>query len=255
VIACLERSNGQFLFLDPTDKQSAWYSSSDWLIGQKVHIIRRDSSRIDTIQPSPWYQNKIFTHSRIVFNTSENHWCLDGEISLKGDLAENLLESIKNRENIDQAKLLKDWLENNLAIISLKADMNRVSEDSLVISYFADASRCIVLSPVKQGIVFSMPALCMPHYELCDLSYEGDRYLWRIEQIDTWTLPENFSTNGFEQLQSTFGKGEWSVTGNTITRSYRCDFTRITVAQRDSLQMFFNERNRFANGVVWMQKL
>jgi hypothetical protein len=151
------------------------------------------------------------------------------------------------------AELLKKWLETSLALTPLTADIKSASEDSLVISYSADASRCIIWSPAN-GIAFSAPALCVPCHELGDLSYEGGRYLWRVEQTDTWVLPGKFGATGFTQLVSAFGSGSWTATDSIVTRSYCCDFSRIETPQRDSLKAFFDERSRFANGAVWSDR-
>lgn len=252
-IACVEKSNGLRLFFDPTDKYSTWHSSCDNLIGQKVFILRKDSSCTDIIQPEPLYQNKIFTLSRIFQDSANNRWQIAGEVALKGECAELCIRNIKTRATVGQSTILRNWLEDNLAITPLTTDSRVVSEDSLLISFSADASRCILQS-TAEGITLAVPAICTPGYEQCDLSYEGDRYLRRVEQTDCWIIPEKFRNADFIRLDSPYGTGDWSLKNGMITRSYRCDFTRIGTTQRDSLRTFFAQRNRFSNGIMWSQK-
>jgi hypothetical protein len=108
-------------------------------------------------------------------------------------------------------------------------------------------------SPVK-GLTFSIPALYTPYYDYCDLSYEGDRYLYKIEQWDTWSFPAEFTEYNLSELNTTFAKGTWSTVKNSVTRTYVCNFTYVDASERARLKQFFTERNTFARGIAWSKK-
>jgi hypothetical protein len=99
--------------------------------------------------------------------------------------------------------------------------------------------------------VLSIPSLYIPQKDLSDLAYEGDRYLWKCEQHDTWIIPSEFSDAGFTTLQSEYGRGEWTMTGTSIQREYSNGFIRVPFSERKSLEVFFTKRKEFAHGSVW----
>jgi len=114
----------------------------------------------------------------------------------------------------------------------------------------ADFSQCILTSPAK-GIIFSLPSIYTPDYEYGDLSYEGDRYLQKIDQTDTWIIPKGFGKYNFSNLTHLYGKGNWEKSTNLVTRKYSCKFSHIDASDRNELKNFFNERSSFERGIAW----
>jgi hypothetical protein len=253
VIVCVDRRNSLRLYLDPTNKFSTWQSSCNSLIGQKTLILRNGSSITDSIGPNEYYKNTITTFSRFIHASDDGQWLLSGEANLKGEIAERIFYAVKNSANRDPKDLLRDWMIYTLKITPAECAVRIFNYDSIVVTYTAAAGPCFMVTPQK-GVFLTLPSLHTPDYELCDLSNEGDRFLHRIEQNDTWTIPPEFTSPVTTDLNNAYGKGSWSIAGDQITRHYSTVFFHVDVVNKNELKAYIAERNKFARGVIWTQK-
>ena len=250
MITCVTKSNGQKLYLDATTKKSFYNTSYCEYLNNQVLVISENQSHLDIVKPLPDYQNRIVTNSEIIPSSYENGWLIKGKAQFTGEIAEIIYWDEKNRENLEKSKLVLNTLKNYLKIPAQKGVFSKLSPSEVIIDFVADFSQCILTSPAK-GIIFSLPSIYTPDYEYADLSYEGGRYLQKIEQTDTWIVPNGFSTYNFSNLTHQYGKGSWQKSKNTASRSYSCEFTHIESSERDNLKKFFNERSHFERGITW----
>lgn len=251
IITCVERKNGQRLYLDATTKNSNYKTSYFEYLNQILLVMKKDGSFIDTVHPGPEYQNKIITNSEIKRdNPTNGKWLIAGDIKLYGEVASDLFMELKDPDNTNKEKVLNNFLEYILQIKPDKTELKKVSHLEISIDYTADFSQCFLTSPVK-GLLFTRPSLYTPYYYYSDLSYEGNRYLSKVEQIDTWKIPKTFKKYNFTNLNNSYAKGTWNSTKNSVTRTYSCEFTHIDASERDKLKKFFNERNNFTRGIAW----
>lgn len=249
-ITCAYKKNGQKLYLDATSKNSS-YNTSYWeYLNNKVLVFSENQSHLDIVKPLPGYQNRIITNSEIIPSSSVNGWEIKGKAKFTGEIGERIYWWEKNRENLEKSKLVLSILKSTLKIPAKKAIFSKLNPTEVIIDFVADFSQCILTSPAK-GIIFTLPSIYTPDFEYSDLSYEGCRYLQKIDQTDTWIIPKGFGKYNLSNLTHHYGKGSWEKSKNTVTRSYSCEFTHIEASERDKLKIFFNERSNFERGIAW----
>lgn len=250
MITCANKKNGQILYLDATSKNSFYNTSYSEYLNNQVLVISENRSHLDTVKALPDYQNKIVTNSEIIPSSGENGWVIKGKVHFAGEIAELIYWREKNRENLEKSKLVLNVLKDFLKISAKKGVFSKLSPTEVTIDFTADFSQCILTSPAK-GIVLNLPSIYTPDYEYADLSYEGDRYLQKIEQTDTWIIPKGFGKFNLTNLNSSYGNGKWISSTNKITRTYSCEFSQIDASERDGLKKFLNERSNFERGIAW----
>lgn len=250
VITCADKNNGQRLYLDPTSKNSFYNTSYYEYLNNQVLVISENRSHLDTVIPLPDYQNKIVTNSEIIPSSNVNGWVIKGKVRFSGEIAGIIYWREKNRGNLEKSKLVLNNLKSILKITAKKAVFSKLNPTEVTIDFVADFSQCILTSPAK-GIIFTLPSIYTPDFEYCDLSYEGDRYLQKIDQTDTWIIPKGFGKYNFSNLTHQYGKGSWKKSKNSVTRSFSCKFSHIDASERDELKIFFNERSNFERGIAW----
>jgi len=248
LISCAETSDGKILYLDATDKLATSETSYFRMIGQKTFVLKENASFPDIIKPTENYQNRIITESTV--SPSPNGWSIKGKAQISGELAHSIYQKIKVQENTDLNKLLRDQLKSILKINPIDINLQTNTPTEIIITYSADFTQCFLQTPAK-GLVFTIPSVYTPNYKYCDLSYEGNRYLSKIEQTDRWIIPPEFTKYNFSNFEHQYGKGVWISSQNTITRTYSCEFAHIDASDRDNLKKFFNERSNFEQGIAW----
>lgn len=250
LITCVDKNNGQRLFLDATTKNSFYNTSYCEYLNNQVLVISENASHLDTVTPLPDYRNEIVTSSEIIPSSHANGWTIKGKAEFYGEIAERLYWRERNRENLEKSKLVLNILKDIIKIPAQKGVFSKLSPSEVTIDFEADFSQCILTSPAR-GIVFSLPSIYTPDYEYSDLSYEGDRYLKKIDQTDTWIIPKGFGKYNFTNFNGAYGKGSWNNSGNKITRTYSCKFSHIDASERKKLKNFFHERSNFERGIAW----
>ncbi len=254
VITCAELQNGYKLYLDPTTKSASYKTSYYEYLNQNVLVFNKTGSFIDTVKRGPDYQNKIITNSTVKQdNTIDHAWLIEGDIVLYGDVANNLYMKLKRPQNDSKTEVTKDFLEYRLKFRPTKVKLTGIGQTAITIHYTAKFRDNVLTSP-KKGLILSTPSLYTPYSSYSDLSIDGDRYLCTYEQVDTWKIPKGFRKFNLSILNSTYGKGRWSHSGNTVTREYNCNTHFIKAANRKKVEAFFKERRNFSHGIVWSQK-
>jgi hypothetical protein len=250
MIVCVEDFNGNSLFLDATNKSSTWLTSYYPLIGQKVLILKEASSYTDQIRPDPFYQNRVITENKILRGTNSGEWTVHGKIRLSGECASDIYWALKNRENTQESTILSDALENSLKIKPSTVTLLSAEPYEVTASFEANFNHCILNAP-ELGIIFSQPDIHTPNYFYTDLTYEGDRYLYKVEQTDTWEIPKEFKKSNLLPFKNEYGEGHWVTINDKITRKYSCTFAHIKSEERFKLKKFLRERKEFAHGTIW----
>ncbi len=249
-ITCVERSNGEKVYLDATSKNATSKTAYYEYINKPVLIIKNNASVLETVKPGKYYQNKIITHSTVKRDPQNSNWTITGTIKLYGEVAYSLYNDIHKYERQGRKKVTKDFIQDNLHFKASKVTVKSVGSQTTTLEFTADFNAAVLTSPA-QGIILSIPSIHIPHERFSDLTYEGDRYLWKVHQEDSWTLPNKFSKLNFSKLVSKYGNGQWEKNGNTITRIYKNDFLSVDNSEREKLKAFYHERSQFVRGIAW----
>ncbi len=252
LIVCVEKMNGNLLFLDPTNKVCTTNTSYHWVLGQKALIIKENGSYTYTINPDRFYKNEIKTVSKIEPLSDRGDWSIKGTVIFNGAIAGQTYKAIKLRENVKESELLINTLKNVLQIKANKVTLDKLEPLSVTIGYFAPFSHYITNNSGR-SIIFAVPSLYTPNQHFSDLSNEGNRYLYEVNQTDTWIIPKDFNTFNFTNLSSKYSKGTWNSTNENITRIYSCEFKHIDESEREYLGKMLSKKNEFSRGIAWAE--
>ncbi len=216
VIVAVIDSQGTPRYYDPTNVVARAWNSFYHLIGRRVLILHRGSSRIDSIAYPPDYVNEIRTSS-VIRHHAPDGWRLHGRVVLSGHAA--LLWHTRNASQVNAPaqQVRKTFLEQWLGIVTDNSAVTHTTDTNVVMEFEADFGEHVV------GVTNPVFVLDAPRARVCsspfaDPAYEGPRLIRRLVQHDRWKLPTTHMQLNTKELNRQPFTGTWRKNGDTVER-------------------------------------
>jgi hypothetical protein len=237
-------------YFDPTNKsatpRTSWYD----LLGQKVLLLAKDSSRIDSIASNSLYFDSVVTRNVCRNPASQDKICLAGTISLFGRSAHDLFSDLRSSTDMEQDRYVKEYLSAFFNIKANAAHDSVLSDTCIIITYRSECQD--FLSDASQKVLpLRMPGLSR-HDPYANAENPGPWFLTEFRQHDTWVFdvkPGN-GTMLPDNLSGTLGSGSWNQSANVITRTYEQGTKHMRFEEKEKLLQFHRQRTNFEKATI-----
>jgi len=247
-ITYVENSDKTMFFLDPTFSFGPFRLSAHYLLGQKVFILKKDSSSLTTVQPDSNYVNKIETNA--VIEASGNEWLMKGRIRLIGSIAMNFYPYFNSATPEQKTQIISTLFSELFHLNPFNSSLDTMTDTLIILSYVTDFTENFVQFE-QSGIRLNRPSLAGGDTRHTTYSHEGPRLFSGVEQIDKWTILHPFKTFESESVNNAWFTGAYSRNGKDIIRSLTFKNFQFTINDSVSVKEYLRSRQRFQDAYLW----
>ncbi|HMA63698.1 MAG: transglutaminase-like domain-containing protein [Fibrobacterota bacterium] len=247
-ITYVENPDGTMFLLDPTFSFGPFESSAHYLLGQKVFILKKDSSFLTSVKPDSNYVNRIETDA-IIQETGDT-WSMNGTIRLIGRTAMSIYPYVNSATSDQKAQIVSTLFSELFHLTPSSSSLDSLTDTLITLSYVTDFTENFVQFE-QNGIRLNRPSLAGGDTRHSTFSYEGPRVFTGVEQVDKWTILHPFKTFESESINNAWFSGMYSRNGNEIIRSLLFKKVQFTIEDSVSVKEYLSSRQRFQDAYLW----
>ncbi len=247
-ITYVENADGTLLLLDPTFSFGPFKLSAHYLLGQKVFILKKDSSYLTIAAPDANYVNRIETEA--VIHETGNKWSMNGTIRLIGKTAMSIYPYVNSATADQKAQIVSTLFSELFHLTPSGSSIDSLTDTLIILSYVTDFTENIVQFE-QSGIRLNRPSLAGGDMRHSTFSYDGPRVFTGVEQVDKWTIHFPFKTFESESINNAWFTGTYTQNGNEIIRSVTFKKFQFTIDNFASVKDYQRSRQRFQDAYIW----
>ncbi|MBN1129855.1 MAG: transglutaminase domain-containing protein [Chitinispirillaceae bacterium] len=243
--------DGRPVFLDPTVRFGHSRNSYYHLLHRKALVLEPGNSRLEHIAPRPNEGiARIATSSVIGRDRTNRFWEMKGAITLYDRAAYMFYPFIQELKGEENNPGLIAVLKRLFAVEPTSVALDKQSSDSIRVTYTGRVSKQYVTID-KGGFILETPSAFGGPGTFTTIRREGPRVFEALTQHDEWIMPDGFTDLESMTLDHPIGKGDWRVSGNTVTRNFSMVRTVAGLDGEDSTQEFLRLQKKFFRATIW----